>query len=337
LENIIITGIGQDGYYLAKKLLGKGFLVVGIDRWQDKGYSAEYKELMNNPNFVLVEGDITDKYLIRRLLERYKPKHFFNTAAISHVGVSFEIPERVTEVNYLAVIRMLEEIRSVSPLTSFLRCSTSEQWGGNTQTPHNEQSSMCPLSPYAVAKTAAFFITKLFRKYGLKTYNTLACNHESPMRPENFVTQKIVKALVEIKNGRTKPLLLGNMDAKRDWGYSEEYVEAMILIVESERPDDYVLATGETHSVREFVEETCAVLGLALEWQGKGVDEKGLVDGKPLVQISEDFYRPADVPVLCGDATKIKDALGWEPRIKFKELVKLMTDAEKQKKGGLQK
>ena len=325
-ETVIVTGVaGQDGYYLAKELLEKGYTVVGLDQWQYKGYSKGIVEHMENKNFTLIEGDITDRYLIRKLLTEHKPKFFINAAAISHVAISFKIPERTTQVNYVAVLNMLQEILAISPGTKFLQCSTSEQFGDNKELPQNENSAMLPNSPYAIAKMAAFRLTKLYRNYGLKTYNTIAFNHESSHRPENFVTRKITKHLTNIKKNKTSiPLELGNLDAYRDWGYAPDYTGAMIKMLESNVCEDYVLATGETHTVREFIEETCNVLGWDIKWTGKGLEEQGFVDNKLVVKINPDFYRPAEVDKLCGDASKIKAMLGWEPNTTFKELVNRM-------------
>jgi GDPmannose 4,6-dehydratase len=325
-KNVIITGIGQDGYFLSKQLLDEGYYVVGIDRWQDKGYSDEYKELMANENFKLIEGDITDRYMIRRLLENYQPLFFFNTAAISHVGVSFEIPERVTEVNYLAVLNILEELRAVSPETGFLQCSTSEQFGDNTKIPQDENSAMMPNSPYSIAKTAAYNLVKLYRNYGLKTYNTISFNHESKLRPENFVTRKITKALTNLKKTGDGKLVLGNIDTYRDWGHAPDFTNAMIQIVKTNCSNDYVLCTGETHTVREFVEETCNVLGFELRWEGKGINEIGYINNEPRIFISKEFYRPAEVQALMGSNHKIQTILGWQPTTTFKELVKIMVE-----------
>lgn len=372
----IITGCaGQDGYYLGTQLLKKGFKVIGLDLPQTKGYHKELKELMENPSFKLIEGDICDRYMIRKLLAEEKPKYFFNLAAISHVKVSFDIPERVTEVNYLAVIRILEEIRAVSPKTAFLQASTSEMFG-NTFEPkaiwhikpkevkmltkqlqevrkqdiiilppeaeiefakQTENSPMRPQSPYAIAKTAAFFITQLYRKYGLKTYNTICFNHESSIRAETFVTRKITKFMADIKLnnqlGYKHPvpngcLTLGNLESRRDWGYAPDYTEAQIKVIESNKPDDYVVATGETHSVREFIEECCRMLHFRLEWKGKGIKEVGYINSIPRIFISKEFYRPAEVDSLCGDYSKIKEKLGWEPEVKFKDLIRIMIESD---------
>lgn len=328
MKNAIVTGIGQDGFFLSKQLIDKGYFVLGLDQWQTKGYSKEVKELMDDENFKFVEGDITDRYLIKRLLTEYVPEMFFNTAAISHVGVSFEIPERVTEVNYIAVINILENIRAFSPKTKFLQCSTSEQFGDNKEIPQDEMSSMMPNSPYAIAKTASYFFTKLYRKYGIKTYNTICFNHESEIRPETFVTRKVTKGLADILVHKTQDkLVLGNIDTYRDWGYAPDFTAFMIKIMKSYEPNDYVLATGETHTVRDFIEEVCDILGVKLEWKGKGIDEVGLINNKPTIFISKDFYRPAEVEKLCGDTLKAKK-IGWFPKTTFKELVKMMVDVD---------
>jgi GDPmannose 4,6-dehydratase len=320
----IITGIGQDGYFLSKKLLKKGYRVIGVDLWQSTGYRKELKDLLSHDNFELIEGDISDRYLIRRLLRKHKPEYFYNMAAISHVGVSFEIPIRVTEVNYLSVIQMLEEIKEISPKTKFLQASTSEQFGENEEIPQNEKSNMIPTSPYAIAKTAAFFYVRLMRKYGLKTFNTISHNHESPIRPENFVSRKITKGLVDIKSGLINKIELGNIESKRDWGFAGDFCDAMIIIMENSEPDDYVLSTGQTRTVRDFIEIASNKLGMKIEWKGKGIDEVGYLDGVPRIFISEKYYRPSDVAVLMGDSTKIMEKLGWTPTTTFDELVEMM-------------
>lgn len=336
MENVVVTGIGQDGYYLSVKLLEKGYRVVGVDQWQHKGYSKDFKRLMSNKNFKLIEGDITDRYLMSKIIKEYKPKYFFNTAAISHVAVSFDIPERVFNVNMIAPLVILEELRHNSPDTKFLQCSTSEQFGDFEETPQTEETKMMPNSPYAIAKMSTFFLVKLYRKYGLKTYNTIAFNHESEIRPDNFVTRKITKTLAEIVSNNAKVLTLGNLNAKRDWGYAPDFVDGMIKIIESDEPDDYVLATGETHTVREFVVAAANAMGLDVEWTGTGVNEKGSLiatdingENKVIIKenaivVSKDFYRPTEVNVLLGDPSKIKEKLGWEPTTKFTELVAKM-------------
>jgi len=272
---------------------------------------------------------------MKRVIQEYQPKYFFNTAAISHVAVSFDIPELVMNVNTIAPLIILEELRHNSTHTKFLQCSTSEQFGDFIETPQSEETKMMPNSPYAIAKAATFFLVKLYRKYGLKTYNTICFNHESEIRPDNFVTRKITKTLAEIFTGKADKLILGNMDAKRDWGYAPDYIDGMIKVIESDESDDYVLATGETHTVREFVEAAVQAMGLEVAWEGTGVNEKGsiisfdqngigIIIMKNVIVINEDFYRPAEVDVLLGDPSKIKNKLGWEPTTKFKELVAKM-------------
>lgn len=331
MKSAIVTGLGQDGYYLSKQLLEKGCEVTGVTRWQCKGYNKQLKELMAHTNFTLREGDITDKYFMHRVITDTYPDAFFNTAAISHVAISFDIPEITAEANYLAVLRILEELRAHSPHTAFLQCSTSEQFGDNTETPQTENSKMSPVSPYAIAKQAAYQLTRLYRKHGMKTYNTICFNHESEIRPDNFVTRKITKGMTDIKKGKIKSFTLGNLDAYRDWGYAPDYTKAMIDLVEAEKPGEYVLCTGETHTVREFIQETAKNLNMIIEFDIniKGEDIVVLIDGierRPIIYTSTRFHRPAEVDRLCGSYEKINKEIGWKPTTTFKELVKIMVE-----------
>ena len=323
----IVTGVtGQDGYYLSKQLLDKGYQVIGYSRYQSHGLTDRMKELTNSPNFKFIEGDITDRYHISKILKQYQPDYFYNLAALSHVGNSYEIPERVTEVNYIGVLNILQEIKDKSPHTSYLQCSTSEMMGENEEIPHNENSKMLPTSPYAIAKFGAYALTKLYRRYGLKTYNAIAYNHEGKNRGENFVTGKIAASVARIMTNQQDVLELGNINSYRDWGESNDFMRAYIMMMESDQPDDYIIATNETHSVREFVEQSFKLFNRTVLWENVGVDEVGKINGIVRVKINPDFYRPTEVPKLCGDYSKIKQKLGWQPQIKFEQLVKIMVE-----------
>jgi len=327
MKVVIVTGVtGQDGYYLSKQLLQKGYQVIGYSRYQSHGLTERMKELISHQDFTFIDGDITDRYHIGNVLKIWKPDHFYNLAALSHVGNSYEIPERVTEVNYMGVLNILQEIRDKSPHTKFLQASTSELFGQNEQIPHNEETKMLPTSPYSIAKFGAYALTKLYRAYGLKTYNSICFNHESEYRPENFVTGKIAASVARIMTNQQEVLELGNMNAYRDWGYAPDYTKAMIMMMESDIPDDYVIATNETHSVREFVEQAVKTFNNAVIWENQGVEEVGKVNGIVRVKINPDFYRPTEVPKLCGDYSKIKQNLGWEPKIRFEQLVQIMVE-----------
>jgi GDPmannose 4,6-dehydratase len=320
MKKALITGItGQDGSYLAELLLAKGYEVHGIIRRASSFNTARIDHLYRDPHvngvrFFLHFGDMSDSTNLIKLLYRIQPDEVYHLAAQSHVRVSFDIPEYTGDVTALSTVRILEAIRETGGKAKFYQASSSEMFGKVVETPQRETTPFYPRSPYAVAKVYAYWATVNYREsYGMFACNGILFNHESPRRGETFVTRKITRAVAQIKAGRQEKLYLGNLDAKRDWGYAQEYVEAMWLMLQQEKADDYVVATGETHSVKEFLEESFSCVGL---------------DWKDYVEIDPKYFRPAEVDVLIGDASKAKQVLGWEPRITFKDLVRLMVDAD---------
>ena len=339
-KTALITGItGQDGSYLAEILLEKGYAVHGVIRRSSSFNTFRIDHLYHQPGllnntFFLHYGDLTDSSNLNRLLEKIRPDEIYNLGAQSHVQVSFEVPEYTAEVDAIGTLRFLDAIRETRVPTRFYQASTSELFGLAQEVPQNEKTPFYPRSPYAVAKLYAYWATVNYREaYGLFACNGILFNHESERRGKTFVTRKISVAAAKIKHGSDEMLLLGNLDAKRDWGYAPEYAEGMWRILQADRPDDFVMATGETHTVREFVEEAFRVLGEEIEWEGKGLDEKGILrsSGKPVVGINPRYFRPTEVDLLIGDATKARTVLGWEPKVKFKELVKIMVEADYKK------
>jgi GDP-mannose 4,6-dehydratase len=328
----LITGIrGQDGAYLAKLLLEKGYEVYGADRRSGEGGFWRLKELGIEKDVKIVYMDLLEFTNIFRTIEKIKPDEIYNLAAQSFVAASFEQPILTSDINSLGTLRLLEVIRTVKPDTKFYQASTSEMFGKAKTLPLNEESYFYPRSPYAVSKLFAHWITVNYRE----AYNIFACsgilfNHESPLRGTEFVTRKISLAVARIKYGKQDKLVVGNLDAKRDWGYAPEYVYGMYLMLQNDKPDDFVLATGEAHSVREFIEEAFRVAGFEIYWEGRGLEEKGrdAKTGKVLVEVSPEFYRPAEVDVLLGDYSKAKRILGWEPKTAFKELVRIMVEED---------
>jgi GDPmannose 4,6-dehydratase len=328
----LITGIrGQDGAYLAKLLLEKGYEVYGADRRSGEGGFWRLKELGIEKDVKIVYMDLLEFTNILRTIEKIKPDEIYNLAAQSFVAASFEQPILTSDINSLGTLRLLEVIRTVKPDTKFYQASTSEMFGKAKTLPLNEESYFYPRSPYAVSKLFAHWITVNYRE----AYNIFACsgilfNHESPLRGTEFITRKVSLAVARIKYGKQDKLVVGNLDAKRDWGYAPEYVYGMYLMLQNDKPDDFVLATGESHSVREFIEEAFKVAGFEIYWEGKGLEEKGrdAKTGKVLVEISPEFYRPAEVDVLVGDYSKAKKILGWEPKTTFKELVRIMVEED---------
>jgi len=328
----LITGIrGQDGAYLAKLLLEKGYEVYGADRRSGEGGFWRLKELGIEKDVKVVYMDLLEFTNIFRTIERIKPDEIYNLAAQSFVAASFEQPILTSDINSLGTLRLLEVIRTVKPDTKFYQASTSEMFGKAKTLPLNEDSYFYPRSPYAVSKLFAHWITVNYRE----AYNIFACsgilfNHESPLRGTEFITRKVSLAVARIKYGKQDKLVVGNLDAKRDWGYAPEYVYGMYLMLQSDKPDDFVLATGEAHSVREFIEEAFKVAGFEIYWEGRGLEEKGrdAKTGKVLVEVSPEFYRPAEVDVLVGDYSKAKRILGWEPKTTFKELVRIMVEED---------
>jgi len=337
-KKAFITGVtGQDGSYLAELLLEKGYDVVGLDR---RCSERDYWRLGETKNKIkIIEGDLMEYESLRRIIEQEQPDEIYNLAAQSHVGASFKTPLTTLDMTGKSVWILLEVIRAVNPRIKFYQASTSELFGGDPGTePQSEITPFNPHSPYAIAKLAAFHMVKLYREaYGIFACNGILFNHESPRRGEDFVTRKVTVAAARIKNGKQDHLELGNMDAKRDWGFAGDYVEGMWMIMQQDKPDDFVLSTGETHTVREFVEESFRVLGYEIEWEGKGENEigKDKSSGKVLVKINPEFFRPGEVPLLLGDNSKAKKVLGWEPKVTFKKLAEMMIkdDLEKVEKG----
>jgi GDPmannose 4,6-dehydratase len=326
-KTALITGIGgQDGSYLAELLLEKGYIVRGIVRRASHPNTRRIDHLLkkypndhdpNNP-FSLVYGDLTDSQSIRNILEKFKPDEIYNLGAQSHVGISFDNAESTININLLGALRILEAIRQMKLQTKYYQASSSEMFGSSPP-PQHELTPFRPQSPYGISKVGAFHLTRLYRDaYGIFAANGILFNHESPRRGLNFVTKKITKEIAEIVSGERDKLILGNLDAKRDWGFSKEYVEAMWRILQHEKADDFVIATEETHTVREFLEEAFKLLG---------------TDYTKFIETSQRYLRPAEVPALLGDSTKARDVLKWQSQTKFKELVKMMLEHDLQEKG----
>ncbi|HHD11197.1 MAG TPA: GDP-mannose 4,6-dehydratase [Deltaproteobacteria bacterium] len=331
-KTALITGIrGQDGAYLAKLLLEKGYRVYGADRRSSDAGNWRLKELGIEQDVEVVYMDLLELTNIMRTVERVKPDEVYNLAAQSFVGVSFEQPILTSEVDAMGVLRLLEAIRTIKPDTRFYQASTSELYGKVQEIPQTEKTPFYPRSPYGVAKLFGHWMTVNYREsYGMFACSGILFNHESPLRGLEFVTRKITHSVARIKKGLQDKVVLGNLDAKRDWGYAAEYVEGMWLMLQQEEPDDYVLATGETHSVREFVEAAFGAAGYKIEWEGEGVNTTGRdkATGSVLVEVSPEFYRPAEVDILIGNPEKAEKKLGWKPRTKFKELVAMMVEAD---------
>ena len=342
----LITGItGQDGSYLAELLLEKGYEVHGIIRRASTFNTKRIDHLYQDPHeenvrLFLHYGDITDSSNINRLIEKIQPDEIYNLAAQSHVGVSFDSPEYTAEATGVSTLRILDAIRESGVKTKFYQASTSELFGGLPETaPQSEKTPFYPKSPYGVAKLYSYWITVNYREsYDIFACNGILFNHESPRRGETFVTRKITRAAAAIHLGMQDKLYLGNLDAKRDWGHAKDYVEGMWRILQQDKPQDYVLSMNETHTVREFVELAFAELGYEIEWQGEGVNEKGIdkKSGRVLVEVDPRYFRPAEVELLWGDSTKARTELGWEPKYSFMDLVKEMvqSDLEEMKNGG---
>lgn len=339
-KKALITGItGQDGSYLAELLLEKGYEVHGIVRRVSTFNRERIEHLFQDPHerkydIMLHYGDLTDASSLHSILRSLRPDEVYHLGAQSHVRISFDIPEFTGNVSGLSTTRLLEAIRHDSPETKFYQASSSEMFGLTKETPQKETTSFHPRSPYGAAKLYAYWMAVNYREsYGMYVCNGILFNHESPRRGENFVTRKITIGLANIISGKMEKLYLGNLDAKRDWGYAKDYVEGMWLMLQQDKPDDYILATNETHSVREFVEEACKLIDIDLVWQGKGADEKGIdkKTGKEIIEIDPRYFRPAEVDALKGDYSKAKEKLGWEPKVKFNELVKIMIESDLKK------
>lgn len=320
MKKALITGItGQDGSYLAELLLEKGYRVYGLIRRASTFNTSRIEHLYKDPHdpqsrLFLTYGDLADSGCLRRIILEAQPDEIYNLAAQSHVKVSFEIPEYTAEVVALGTLRLLEAIRETGCKTKFYQASSSEMYGNSSREPITEDTPLNPCSPYAVAKVFAYWTTVNYRNsYDIPTFNGILFNHESPRRGETFVTRKISRAVANIVVGKQKTLYLGNLEARRDWGYAPDYVEAMWLMMQSEQPKDYVVATGETHSVQEFLEEAFNIVNL---------------DWRKYVQVDSRYLRPSDVHWLCGNASKIQKELGWKPKVTFKQLVRIMVEAD---------
>ena len=341
MKKAFITGVtGQDGSYLAELLLKKGYEVHGLVRRSSLEQKLRIDHLYKGPhaesnNFHVHYGDMTDSSNLIRLIARIAPDEIYNLAAQSHVRVSFEIPEYTANTDAVGPLRILEAIRilGLEKTTRFYQASTSELYGKAQEVPQKETTPFYPRSPYGVAKLYAYWLTVNYREaYGIFASNGILFNHESPRRGNSFVTKKIAISATRIAAGLDKCLYLGNLNAKRDWGYAPDYVESMWRILQHDKGDDFTIATGETHSVREFVEGAFSHLGIAIEWSGEGVDEKGInvANGEVIVEIDPWYFRPTEVDLLVGDYSKAKQQLGWEPTVKFDGLIKLMMDHELQ-------
>jgi GDPmannose 4,6-dehydratase len=370
MKTALISGItGQDGSYLTELLLDKGYIVHGILRRSSSFNTGRIDHLYNNPEILdkklfLHYGDVTDTSNLNRLLEKIKPDEIYNLAAQSHVKVSFDVPEYTTEVDAIGTLRFLDAIKETEIKAKFYQASTSELYGKVQAIPQNEKTPFYPRSPYGVSKIYGFWIVVNYREaYNLFACNGILFNHESPRRGETFVTRKITRAAAKIALNFQERLTLGNLDAKRDWGYAPEYCDGMWRMLQCDTPEDYVLATGETHTVREFTEKAFDYLGLKLEWTGKGVNEKGVLaeidkikldkaiysdrgkvdyinedilyknlkKGSVIVEVDPNYFRPTEVDMLIGDATKAKEKLGWSAKTKFKDLVEIMISADLKK------
>jgi len=335
---LIAGAAGQDGAYLAEFLLAKGYLVHGIKRRSSSFNTARLDHLIHDPHetevsFHLHYGDVTDATNIIRIVQETKPDEIYNLAAQSHVQVSFETPEYTANADALGTLRLLEAIRILGRQNEirFYQASTSELFGKAWETPQKETTPFYPRSPYAAAKLYAYWITVNYREaYGMHASNGILFNHESPIRGETFVTRKITRAVASIKHGLQTRVFLGNLDARRDWGHARDYVEGMWLILQQKEPDDYVLATGESHSVREFVEKAFAQIGRTIVWRGRGLEEKGFdkSSGEVMVEIDSRYFRPTEIDALLGDASKAHTKLGWKHRTSFDGLVKEMVEAD---------
>ncbi|WP_176212664.1 GDP-mannose 4,6-dehydratase [Clostridium acidisoli] len=345
LKRALITGItGQDGSYLTELLLKKGYEVHGIIRRASSFNTKRIDYLFEDPKIgnkklFLHHGDLTDSSNLNRLIEKIQPDEIYNLAAQSHVQVSFEVPEYTAETDGIGTLRILDAIKESGLKCKFYQASTSELFGGLPGTaPQSEKTPFYPKSPYGAAKLYSYWITVNYREsYDVFACNGILFNHESPRRGETFVTRKITRAVASIMAGKQEKLSLGNMDAKRDWGFAGDYVEAMWLILQQDKPEDFVIATNETHTVREFVELSFKEVGIEIEWKGTGVEEKGYdkVTGKVLVDVNPRYFRPAEVELLWGDSTKAEKELNWNRKVNFPSLVKMMVDGDMKEIAGM--
>jgi GDPmannose 4,6-dehydratase len=342
IKTALITGItGQDGAYLAEFLLKKGYIVHGIKRRSSSFNTERIDHLYKDPhdrnvNFFLHYGDLTDSTNLIRIVQETQPDEIYNLAAQSHVQVSFETPEYTANSDAVGTLRLLEAIRilGLEKRTRFYQASTSELYGKVQEIPQKETTPFYPRSPYGAAKLYGYWITRNYREaYGMFACNGILFNHESPIRGETFVTRKITMAVAKIKKGSQEKLYLGNLDAKRDWGFAGDYVEAMWLMLQQDEPDDFVIATGNMHSVREFADLAFREVGIDIEWKGSGVNEKGInaTNRDILIEIDARYFRPTEVDILIGDPSKAKEKLGWEAKVGFEELVKMMVAGDMRK------
>ena len=335
MKTALIFGVtGQDGSYLAEFLLKKKYKVHGVKRKSSSYNTSRIDHILeSNKNFLLHYGDVTDAILVMNIINKIKPDEIYNLSAQSHVAVSFQIPEYTANVDALGCLRILEAIRSsnLTKKTKFYQAGTSEMYGKVQQIPQNEKTNFYPRSPYGVSKVFSHWMTINYREaYGIFACNGILFNHESPRRGETFVTRKVTIALCKIKLGLQKKLLIGNLNAKRDWGHAKDYIEAQWLIMQQKKPDDFVISTGETHTIRQLIEEVFFNLNDKIIWKGEGVDEKGMLESsnKVVIEIDPYYFRPTEVNLLIGDSSKAKKILGWEAKTKFKGLVKRMVNDE---------
>jgi GDPmannose 4,6-dehydratase len=337
MRKALITGItGQDGSYLAEFLLEKGYEVHGLVRRSSSLNTHRIDHLIEgtdalSSNFFMHFGDLSDSGSLSKLVYKIEPSEVYNLGAQSHVKVSFEVPEYTSDINALGTVRLLECIKDVDAGIKFYQASSSELYGNVQEVPQNEKTPFYPRSPYAAAKLYSYWITINYREaYNLFGCNGILFNHESPRRGESFVTRKITRGIANILKGNQEKLYLGNIDAKRDWGFAGDYVEAMWLILQQQEPEDYVIATGETHTVREFCELAFKNVGIALKWEGTGENEKGIdsTTGRELINISSKFFRPTEVDILLGDPSKARSKLNWKQKVSFEHLVKMMVDSD---------
>jgi len=337
-KTALVTGItGQDGSYLAELLLAKGYEVWGMIRRSSSFNTGRIDHIYQDPHesdvrLRLVYSELGDSSAVNHLIRTCRPDEIYNLGAQSHVKVSFDVPEYTGNITGLGTLRLLEAVRDTGLDTRFYQASSSEMYGKAVEVPQSEETPFHPRSPYAAAKVYAFHITRNYREaYGAFAANGILFNHESPRRGETFVTRKITRAVAALKMGRELPVHLGNLDAERDWGYAGDYVEAMWVMLQEDEPDDYVIGTGEKHSVREFCEKAFAVAGMPIEWSGSSLDEVAVgPDGRVLVRVDPRYFRPAEVDVLLADPSKAREKLGWEARVGFDELVEIMVEADLQ-------
>jgi GDPmannose 4,6-dehydratase len=335
IKKALITGMtGQDGSYLAELLLEKGYEVYGLQRRASLPNTDRVDHLYDaseTPRFFMTYADLTDGANLARVINKIRPDEIYNLGAQSHVAVSFDVPEYTLNVNGFGALRILETIRNLDFPVRYYQASSSEMFGKVLEIPQKETTPFNPQSPYGLSKVMAYYLTKMYRSgYGIFASNGILFNHESPRRGVNFVTRKVTIGMARIALGAQKVLRLGNLDAKRDWGYSKDYVEAIWMILQQPQPGDFLIATGETHSVREFVEVVGKYHGMDIVWQGKGLEEKGIDQktGKVIVEIDPIYFRPNEVEYLQGDSTKTREILGWKPKTTFEQLAQLMAEAD---------